>query len=410
MEQRGSITDSTVGGQPECVNSETCLFTSAFSLFYEGCGQTSIPYNWITECWNYPQFGTPPVSQIYCPESAPSCGYYAFIFGPGNTYYNFGCSITSYGSLAFLVSTTDNGSAASTTFELAEGGTNSITEVPATVTVTTEATPTNYLSVLGFGPGSNQTTTTESSSSQSSNGSQPIINSHRTSKSTPIGAIVGGVVGGIALIALVAFVAWFLLRKHRQDKAAAQSNEAQAQQQQADAATAAAFHNHQRISEIGEAAKPAATYIPPDVYANAGNQKPAATANSQEVYRPQPSAYGMYGSENTGHQSPPPMYAHPPPNSHSPASPHSGYTELDVQGRPTSAPPVSPTATYPSVNELGGENRGSYQMPPNVQEMSASTGGLGRRPVGGPRPQAAQPQLDMSGNPMSENWNHHELE
>lgn len=35
-------------GQPECFNSETCLFTSAYGYFYEGCGQTSIAYNWIT--------------------------------------------------------------------------------------------------------------------------------------------------------------------------------------------------------------------------------------------------------------------------------------------------------------------------------------------------------------------------
>lgn len=29
-------------GQPECFNSETCLFTSASDIWYEGCGQTSI--------------------------------------------------------------------------------------------------------------------------------------------------------------------------------------------------------------------------------------------------------------------------------------------------------------------------------------------------------------------------------
>ena len=212
-------------------------------------------------------------------------------------------------------------------------------------------------------------------------------------------------IGGIALIALLAFLAWFLLRKHRQDKAKTQTNEAHVQQQQADAATAAAFHNQQRVSEIGGTAKPAAAYFPPpDMYANVGNEKPAVVANAQEVYRPPPNTYGSYGNENPGSQSPPPVYAHPP-NQHSPASPHSGHTELDVQGRPTSVPPVSPAATYPSVNELGGNNRASYQVPQNVQEMSGSTGGLGRRPVAAP-----QPQVDMSGNPMNEDWNHHELE
>jgi hypothetical protein len=50
------------------------------SALYEGCGQTSISYNWITECFPYSQTqtGTAPVSQIYCAEEAPACGYYAF--------------------------------------------------------------------------------------------------------------------------------------------------------------------------------------------------------------------------------------------------------------------------------------------------------------------------------------------
>jgi hypothetical protein len=52
-------------GQPECYNSETCLFTSASGYYYEGCGQTSIAYDWVTECWDYPQSGLPPVSEIY---------------------------------------------------------------------------------------------------------------------------------------------------------------------------------------------------------------------------------------------------------------------------------------------------------------------------------------------------------
>ena len=77
-------------GQPECVNSETCLFTSAGGYYYEGCGQTSKRYDWntgtfasepvhcnlgfsegdgssltLTECWDYPQSGTAPLSQVF---------------------------------------------------------------------------------------------------------------------------------------------------------------------------------------------------------------------------------------------------------------------------------------------------------------------------------------------------------
>jgi hypothetical protein len=45
----GVSANSRIGfGQPECGNSETCLFTSANGYYYEGCGQTSIKYNWVT--------------------------------------------------------------------------------------------------------------------------------------------------------------------------------------------------------------------------------------------------------------------------------------------------------------------------------------------------------------------------
>ncbi len=63
-------------GQPQCYNSQTCLFTTVGDFYIEGCGQTSIAYDWITreyptakysdpsslnkisECWNYPQTQT----------------------------------------------------------------------------------------------------------------------------------------------------------------------------------------------------------------------------------------------------------------------------------------------------------------------------------------------------------------
>lgn len=36
-------------GQPQCGNSETCLFkTATDGNFYEGCGETSIAYDWVT--------------------------------------------------------------------------------------------------------------------------------------------------------------------------------------------------------------------------------------------------------------------------------------------------------------------------------------------------------------------------
>jgi hypothetical protein len=73
------------GFTPICLSSQTCLFTSATDGYgYEGCGQTSIAYNWITTCYDYnsTQTGLPPVSQIYA-SSTLSIFYprALFVFG-----------------------------------------------------------------------------------------------------------------------------------------------------------------------------------------------------------------------------------------------------------------------------------------------------------------------------------------
>lgn len=78
-------------------------------------------------------------------------------------------------------------------------------------------------------------------------------------------------------------------------------------------------------------------------------------------------------------------YSSPPP-----ASTH---TELDTHGYP-----ISP------VNELGGNNRGSWQTPHGLQEMHGS-----QSQIAGRRPGGRQSALDMSGNPIHEDF-HHELE
>jgi hypothetical protein len=369
------LTRSLGFGQPVCYNSETCLFTAATDGYlYEGCGQTSIAYNWVTECWPYPQIGIAPISQIYCPASAPDCGFFAFQFDESNTYYNFGCSTISYSLYVDLLSTTDAG--ASQTLVLAGGGTTSITETaPVTVTDTVRAgTSTSTPAVV---PGLKTGTATSQASSAASSTSLPTINSH-SSKSTPIGGIVGGVVGGIAVIALLAFLLWFVLRKRRQDRAATQAHESQVQQQQADAATAAAFHNNNRVSEIAGTMKPmhqAAGAFAPVTYTGQENGNGNEKLMAQQV--------NEYPSPTP--QSPPPMYAQPHPQQQPPAPtspyPPSNYTELENQNlqpgsERTSVQPASPmgtgTGTFSSANELSGSNTGTYQPPvspqPNVQQ------------------------------------------
>lgn len=53
------------GGQPQCGSSQTCQFTTAGDYFFEGCGEDGVVYDWITECYNYPQSGTAPLSELY---------------------------------------------------------------------------------------------------------------------------------------------------------------------------------------------------------------------------------------------------------------------------------------------------------------------------------------------------------
>ena len=87
-------------------------------------------------------------------------------------------------------------------------------------------------------------------------------------------------------------------------------------------------------------------------------------------------------------------------------SPPSNYNELE-QGEGRRASTVSPLLRQ----ELFADNRGRYAQIPQAlppQEMSASTGGINRRPVGGSGRQSAG--FDMSGAPMSEEYHTNELE
>jgi hypothetical protein len=218
-------------------------------------------------------------------------------------------------------------------------------------------------------------------------------------------------VGGIAVIAFIAFLVWFFLRKRRQDKAAAQAHEAQVQANQANSA-GTAFNNNNRISEIAGTMKPPAppanTYVPPPGLAGVYGEKPAATANSQEVYRPPPQELNNNAyTENQPH-SPPPVYAHP-------ADPPAHYNELEQQNtgiaRPMSVSPaptgnsqgVSPITTptpqqqyqhmsnmsmISNATELSGHNmqpqpqpQQSYSPRPGFQEIATSNTAMPMRPT-----------------------------
>ncbi|KAM3070312.1 hypothetical protein ACMFMG_010144 [Clarireedia jacksonii] len=177
-------------GQPECSNSETCLFTSADDgNLYEACARTSKSYDWVTECWDYPMTGSPPVSQIYCGEEEPYCGFFAFIFGPESTYLNFGCSTMSYGFTVNLLETA---------------------AVLASLDPTTTSTP------VVVNPAATTTKPTPKPISTSPLSTPQLTPSqNKKKKTTPIGPIVGGVIGGVLFLALIALLTWYLLRRNR---------------------------------------------------------------------------------------------------------------------------------------------------------------------------------------------------
>ncbi|KAH6719796.1 hypothetical protein BKA61DRAFT_222488 [Leptodontidium sp. MPI-SDFR-AT-0119] len=421
-------------GQPQCFNSQTCLFQTVSGRLYEGCGQTSIAYDWVTQCWNYPQSGIPPKSEIFCPAEEPYCGYFGFDFGEGFTAYNFGCSTASYGLIVSRIAT-DNSSFSDTTI------TDSFATPDPTATETsTPSTPTIFV-VPGSGSDSTSTPTP-----------RPTPSPNKHSK-TPIGAIVGGAVGGVAVIGLLAFLLWLCLRKRNQNRA--ESAAAQVQNEQASALTAYGMNNNNNnnVAEIGGTMKPAAAYgTPPQPQHPAMGvypEKQAAGVGTQEVYRPavagqqQGSSYG----ENTNtsspsqSQSPPPVYTNPsstlipsPPSQYSEleqtqnagggrrasnlssqgaVSPvglgfSPGQTPMRMQSPPAPLGGANELQSHSEVNELGGENRGSWNVPPGVQEMGGnhsmgSSGGIARRPVGGGERRS---HVDMNGVPLSEEFRH----
>ncbi|KAG9248297.1 hypothetical protein BJ878DRAFT_62932 [Calycina marina] len=396
-----------LGGTPLCGASATCLFTSATNGFlYEGCGQTSIAYDWITACWPYPQTQpiTAPVSELYCPSTAPACGYYAFVYQIGQTFWNFGCSITSYSSFAYQV-------ANATSAALVGNGGSSLTDISsAFASIAT-------FPAAGTGEGSASTADVSGSAptlvawpTDSTSTNKPTIKANKTKKNVPIGPIVGGLIGGVILIVATVVITWCCIR--RKKKATKDGN--LPQQHQIDSG---AFQTQQHINELGGNNKlpgpPLAAYM----NTSPQTEKPGAEYG---YTAPQTATTELGGGDRVSMQSPPPVYA------------HGNCTELyhDNNGR-QSTPPVSPVGTYYNDNnndgirpggaspyspagatsssaELGSgsvlsgefgatQQQQQQQQQTWPQEMSGSDG-IVRRPV------RTSQQVDLNGNPMTDNY------
>jgi hypothetical protein len=256
---------------------------------------------------------------------------------------------------------------------------------------------------------------TEPASSAPTSTNVPVSSSNKSS--TPIGAIVGGIVGGIVVISGLAFLTWFCLRKRRQDAATTHAHEAN-QQVQADAATAAAFNNYNRISELGGTMKPMPEHV--GVFAPQQQAVYGNVNGNEKVMGQQTNEYPSATA-----QSPPPIYAQssnpqqiPIPQQQAPMSqyPSSIYTESDNQTLQSgnariSVTPVSPVGEHNSnASELFGSSTVPYQPsvsppvvqayypPASAQELSLNGGVYQQQPIqqqGYQHPPSAQ---DVNGN------------
>jgi hypothetical protein len=289
---------------------------------------------------------------------------------------------------------------------LAGGGTSQITPIATSVLITQQPSGASLTATVLLPPGATQnraqsTSSAPTSISSSNPTNAPFVASNsRTSK--PIGAIMGGAVGGIVLVAFICFLSWYCLRKRGQEKAFALAA-AQNQQQQADAATAMAFHNFNQISEIGGTPKPAAAFIqPPSPRTGVHPDKPTDGNQSAHIETTTP------GSPGT-----PPSASQPSQWSPSILSPMSNYS-VEEQRRFRGMSPISPLSGQArqmggEVNGVGGPNWGSLNFPPGLQEINGSNGGVNRRPVGGHNVGVGQ-YVDMSGAPLNDGIQFHELE
>ncbi|KAH8815867.1 hypothetical protein F5884DRAFT_198324 [Xylogone sp. PMI_703] len=379
-------------GIPACDSPSTCLFYSTTVggefMGYEGCGQTSVKYNWVTACYdNSISSGVPPLSQIYCPEESPFCGTFAFVYGDA-TYYNFGCSTTPYSlNVALISDFTSDGTTATDSNVLI------VTSPPATVTVTAVPSP-------PVRPASSS----EDSSSSAEPTSPPLNSSpprpnpgQNTHHKSNTGAIVGGVVGGVAAIVIAALLAWFFIRRRNKAKQAQADNLASAAA--ASAASGGAFHSvvaNEQTPELAGKPTGGVGYAPVPQDAPV-QEKPAVNQQTTEYYKP--TGQQPYGHQNqdvhtdvSGAPSPPPVYHSPNPQ---------------VPGVPPTSQQFGPQ--NPHLSELGGTNHGSYQVPQGVSELATPSMSANLAAQPGQHPHSRPQQVDMSGAPMSEVY-HHELE
>jgi hypothetical protein len=263
-------------------------------------------------------------------SATPYCYNWLYSYGPGVTMTEFGCATTPFTELVWRTY-----SGESLPNDIAS---SSLPEVPITVTITV--------------PDSSSDTTVSTATGSSSTVSQPFQvsspggNATPKKKSTPVGAIVGGVVGGLAVIALAVFGIVFLLLKKRKNK-----------------------------SNTDQSASGIAATGPTDF-------KPPHDPNMQQMQQP-------YGAPTYGQQ---PAYPPSDPNyMQSGGVAAAGYYNQD-QKHNSYQPPSNPTAS-----EVGGSPVPSHNnpySPPHSPAPQYSQNGQGILSASSPSPHGDVQQLD----------------
>ncbi|KAI5926101.1 hypothetical protein F4810DRAFT_625385 [Camillea tinctor] len=267
----------------------------------------------------------------------PYCGTVTFFDGIMDYY----CDTLSYSTPQQLYTTYD-------------GETDGRSFTPVVVTLSDFTSGTNS-DILATGGGSS---TTGGHSSSSTSGSS---NSNSgSSSSTPVGPIVGGVVGGVAVLALIGLGIFFIIRHNKKKKNNNTPGAQQPEVQQnpgsngptpgvAAAAYAQPPYNNQQQPGYGgpQPQSPPQGYPPQSGYFPGADQKPA----------------GFVAMAPTS-----------PPNRHDSTSPVSQFTDPSHQSMPY--PPQQPTSPTSTINSWQPQQQQQqYQTPPTVHEAGGNAVG-----------------------------------
>ncbi|KAK3299267.1 uncharacterized protein B0H64DRAFT_95835 [Chaetomium fimeti] len=197
------------------------------------------------------------------------------------------------------------------------------------------------------------------------------------SSSTPVGAIVGGVVGGIGALALIVLGVWWLMRMHdKQKKEAA-----------AAAAAAGMAPHHQQQQPPPNGGDPHMSQLPPQHH----QQQPPQGYYVASYAKP-PAGHGSvaYSTTTAGGYDQATVVGSSPPGSPPLSGPGSGYQ--NVQGTPS--PPPQGQGQFGGFAGFGAPQQGQQQQQQfgNVPPGSAVSPGTQVAPGGGFQPQQQQQQ------------------